>query len=112
MPAAAKWSWDGWDRGCCKHYSEASQICVRAEGQEPGSSRKTSGFKQGRKEGRDGGKKAGGKEKGVMEGEKEGEGKGAERGREEARGILARLSGHNPRRMDHRCTLQGGSHSV
>lgn len=58
------------------------------------------------------GKKQEGRRKGVMEGERRKEGR--ERAREGGGQwrFLLELSGHNPRRMDHRCTLQGGSHSV
>lgn len=59
-----EWSWDGWDRGCCKHYSEASQICVRAEGQErvPAGRPQASNRKEGRKRWREKSRREGGKE--------------------------------------------------
>ena len=46
-----------------------------------------------------------------MEGERRKEEGVREAGRSQWR-FLLEFSGHNPRRMDHRCTLQGGSHSV
>ena len=83
------WSWEAQERGCCKHCSEASQICV-SRGPGGGASRKTSGFKQ-RKEGRKR-RREESRRKGVMEGERRKEEGVREAGRRPVE-ILARILG-------------------